>query len=162
MTDVFQKDEKVVKVHSEVVGIVYDSMTDFSENNEGALFFETADKLTSSVLKNRTRQTTRWARAELNCLVAFIRNAGTIYSVLGKKALDAASVGDLAKQRAIHKRIAKLREAKFWLYLIGYCQILDRMVQASLEAQHGSYCSSSSLHLVIEAMERIDQLGKFY
>ena len=39
MTDVFQKDEKVVKVHSEVVGIVYDSMTDFSESKEGALFF---------------------------------------------------------------------------------------------------------------------------
>ena len=39
MTDVFQKDEKVVKVHSEVVDIVYDSMTDFSEFKEGALFF---------------------------------------------------------------------------------------------------------------------------
>ena len=40
MTDVFQKDEKVVKVHSEVVGIVYNYMTDFSESKEGSLFFK--------------------------------------------------------------------------------------------------------------------------
>ena len=162
MKDVFEKDAAVNRVHSKVMTVVYQSLADFAEHKDGALFMETADMLTSSILRNRTQQATRWARALLCCLVAFIRNAGTIYSVLGKKALEAATVGDLTKHREINQRIAKLREAKFWLYVIGYCQIFDRLVQASLEAQHGSYCSSSSLHLVYEAMDRIKQLGKLY
>ena len=160
MKDVFERDEDVKKIHSEVLDIVYSLMTRFSEYKEGSIFYETADELTTTILKNRAKQITRWTRALLACLVAFIRNAGTIYTVLGRQEMEAALEGNLTKQKEIKRLSQQLKSAKFWLLVIGYCQIFDRMVHASLEAQHGSYCSSSSLNLVLVAMERIRILGK--
>ena len=160
MEDVFKKDKDVLKFYSEVNRTIYSLMTRYSQYKEGSIFFETADELTTTVLKNRSQQTTRWSRAELGCLTAFIRNAGTIYTVLGKEELEAALERNLTKQKEIRQLSQKLKSARFWLLLIGYCQIFDHLVAASLEAQHGSYCSSSSLKLVLDAMTRIRTLGK--
>ena len=55
--------------------------------------------------------------------------------------------------------MAPLKDYGFQVYLIGCTQILNIVVEASLEAQHSSYFATSSLHLVTEAIKKIEKLS---
>ena len=134
-------------------------MTTYSENKEGETFNAISDELMSCILKNWSQQRTRWARAQLGGKVAFIRNAGTMYCLLGRQELEAARNKNTTRQKELQCTSRKLTCAKFWLPCVGYCQIFDHLVHASLEAQHGTHCASSSLSTILVAISRIGKLG---
>ena len=132
-------------------------------------FDEVSEELMNPTLKQRGRQETRWARVDLLAMEAFMRNASTIYSCLERdlrkalleKALTEAKKEKLLeKQENIRKKMEIMKDSDFWLYFMGYLQIMNIVVEASMEAQHESYFSSSALHLVQTAMEKIKALSE--
>ena len=66
---------------------------------------------------------------------------------------------DMTTQKKLLKTRENLRDPFFWLHLKAFVQIYDIIVEASLESQHESYFSSSALHLVTKAMDKIRSLG---
>ena len=48
---------------------------------------------------------------------------------------------------------------EFWVMMIGYMQFQNILTEASLEAQHSSYFSSSSIYLVLKAVNKVQDLG---
>ena len=101
MKDVFERNDDIRRIYKEVDDVVFGLMATYSEYKDGAIFQETADELSTPILKNVTRQTTRWSRASLAGIVALIRNAGTIYTVLGRMEYEAASENNYTKQKEI-------------------------------------------------------------
>ena len=141
---------------------MFELMTTYSENKEGETLNAISDEMMSCILKNRSQQRTRLARAQLGGKVAFFRNAGTMYCLLGRHELEAARNRNITRQKEIQCTSRKLTCAKFWLQCIDYCQIFDHLVHASLEAQHGTHCASSALSSIIVAIVRIGELGNYH
>lgn len=135
-------------------------MGDWKTGEEGMKFKEVANELGRAVLKNRGRQETRWARADLCAKEAFFRNAPTIYNCYGREANKYRMQRDNTNLKIVEKKLDMLRDAEFWMHLLGLVQILNIVVQASLEAQHEKYFSTSSLFLVTNAMEKIRHLSE--
>ena len=102
---------------------------------------------------------TRWARVDLEAVAVFLRNAPSIYAYLGREEDRCRRQNNNTLLKQIMKSRSLLRNPFFWLRFFGYAQIFNLIVEASLEAQHSSYFSTSSLHLVMEAMSKIDKLG---
>ena len=105
MKDVFERNDDIRRIYKEVDDVVFGLMATYSEYKDGVIFQETADELSTPILKNVTRQTTRWSRASLAAIVAFIRNAGTIYTVLGRMEYEAASENNYTKQKEIKRKM---------------------------------------------------------
>ena len=148
---------------------MFELMKDFKGGKKGMEFDEVSEELMNPTLKQRGRQETRWARVDLLAMEAFMRNASTIYSCLERdlrkalleKALTEAKKEKLLeKQENIRKKMEIMKDSDFWLYFMGYLQIMNIVVEASMEAQHESYFSSSALHLVQTAMEKIKALSE--
>ena len=62
---------------------------------------------------------------------------------------------NLTKQKEIESLMKPLQNFEFWVYLVGYTQILNIVVEASLEAQYSSRFASSCLFLVTQAFKKI-------
>ena len=60
------------------IGDMFSMMGDWLKDAEGMKFKEIAEELKHPTLKQRKKQETRWARADLSAQVAFFRNAPTI------------------------------------------------------------------------------------
>ena len=159
MKDVFKDDTEVRNVYKEVKDFMIGLMQTYGENQKGEIFRETADDILSAVLKNRANQETRWVRALLTAMSAFFRNAGTLHVVLGREEMEAVAEKDSTKQKEILKKSEKLRGARFWMNLIGYTQIFDRICSASLEAQHSDHFATSSLQIVLKEIKWLEEAG---
>ena len=134
-------------------------MGDWLKDEKGMRFKETSAELLHPTIKQRGRQETRWARADLSALQAFTRNAPTIYNCYGLEAEKYRQENNNTALKEVERKMSNLRESSFWISLIGYVQILNIVVEASLESQHSSYFSTSALFLVTKAMEKINSLG---
>ena len=66
------------------------------------------------------------------------------------------------KQKEMEGKLRKLTDFEFWIYQLGYTQILNIVCEASLEAQHSSYFATSSLYLVFKAVEKLRDLANFW
>ena len=99
------------------------------------VFKETAEELDMAVLKNQNKSDTRWARKDLASKVAFFRNAPTIFIVLGREAEQFRRSKDNTQLNQVLKILNKLQEPVFWLYAVGYTQILDIVSTVSVCAQ---------------------------
>ena len=135
-------------------------MGEWHKDASGMKFKEISDELLHPTLKQRSKQETRWARADLSAKEAFFRNDPTIYNAYGIEAMKCRAERDITGQKEIEKKMKMLEDPEFWLHLIGFAQILNIIVEASLEAQHEKYFSTSSLYLVNQAMEKIRNLGE--
>ena len=134
-------------------------MKRYKDDKEGLIFKEVSEELRHPTLENRGPQDTRWVKVDLLAMVAFLRNAPTIYICIGRDAEKARMKNDMTTQKKLLKTRENLRDPFFWLHLIAFVQIYDIIVEASLESQHESYFSSSALHLVTKAMDKIRSLG---
>ena len=74
--------------------------------------------------------------------------------------MEAVAEKDSTKQKEILKKAEKLRGARFWMNLIGYTQIFDRICSASLEAQHSDHFATSSLQIVLKEMMWFEEAGE--
>ena len=140
--------------------LMYSLMSQWKDSKDGLAFEELAQELKHPVLKQRGSQVTRWARCNLGSKKNFFRNAATIFNCLGRKMNEYRQANDNTKQKEIEAKIKKLTNFEFWAYIIGYTQILNIIVEASLEAQHSDYFATSCISLVTNAMEKIRKLGE--
>ena len=86
---------------------------------------------------------------------AFFRNSPTIYTILGRDAEASRLNNNVTAQKQLLKKRENLRNPMFWLHMVAFAQIFNIIVEASLEAQHETYLSTSALHMVTKAMEKI-------
>ena len=135
-------------------------MGDWLRDEKGMRFKEIAAELLHPTIKQRCSQDTRWVRADLVALQSFFRNAPTIYYCYGREAMKYRQEKNNTALKEVEKKMAQLRDSSFWMSIIGYVQMLNIVVEASLESQHSSYFSTSALFLVTKAMEKIESLGK--
>ena len=138
---------------------MFSLMSHWKDDKDGLVFEETSRMLRHATLKQKSNQETRWARADIESKRNFFRNAVTIFICFGRKVEMYAREINLTKQKEIESLMKPLQNFEFWVYLVGYTQILNIVVEASLEAQYSSRFASSCLFLVTQAFKKIRQLG---
>ena len=158
LSDVLIKGDVSADLYLIIMEVVYDRLKDYKDHKVGLQFSELADELRHPILKMRGRQETRWARVDLLGLTTFIRNAPTIFVSLQRSMMS--NLNDNTALISSEKKLKELRDPMFWLRLIGFIQIFDIIVEASLESQHESYFATTSLKLVCNAFDEIKALGE--
>ena len=66
---------------------------------------------------------------------------------------------NLTEQNRILKQLNKLRDAEFWVLLLGFTLILEKVVEVSLEAQNSYRFASTSLYNVLKSMHKLRELS---
>ena len=79
---------------------------------------------------------------------------------MGRDADASRLKNNVTAQKQLLKKRENLRNPMFWLHMVAFAQIFNIIVEASLEAQHETYLSTSALHMVTKAMEKIKALGE--
>ena len=100
------------------------------------------------------------ARKDLASKVAFFRNAPTIFIVLGREAEQFRRSKDNTQLKQILKILNKLQEPVFWLYAVGYTQILDIVSTVSVCAQSVGAFPTSVYGQLLTTMEELESLGE--
>ena len=95
------------KTFNEVKDFIMGLMSTYGENKEGEIFNELTDELQSSDVRHKKKQDTRWARALLAAMAAFLRNAGTFYILLGREEAKAAAENKKTRQKEIRRKGAE-------------------------------------------------------
>ena len=103
-----------------------------------------SDELRHPTLTQRGNQKTRRARADLGCKKNFFHNATTIYVCLGRKMEECCLNRNNTMMKEIEKNIQQLTDFEFFAYRLGYTQILNIVVKASLNAQRSDAFASTS------------------
>ena len=148
------------KIYSKHMDEMYSLMKEYKGDKKGLIFLEVSEELLNPTLKQRSRQETRWAKVDLSAMHAFFRNSPTIYTILGRDAEASRLKNNVTAQKQLLKKRENLRNPMFWLHMVAFAQIFNIIVEASLEAQHETYLSTSALHMVTKAMEKIKALGE--
>ena len=145
--------------YKKITNIMFRSMKRWKDDKDGMIFQETSQGFRHPTLKQRGSQETRWCRADLHAKKNFMRNAPTIVVCLEQRRDKFRLEGKLTKEKEIEAEMKPLMNYEFWVFLLGYTQIQNILCEASLEAQHSSYLASSSIALVLEAIQKIRDLG---
>ena len=140
-------------------GDMFSLMKAWKDDKDGLVFKEISEELRHSTLKQRGSQDTRWVNADLLGKKNFLRNAPTILICLGRKLEEYRVARNLTKQKEIENQMKSLLDFEFWVMILGYMQFQNILTEASLEAQHSSYFSSSSIYLVMQAVKKVKELG---
>ena len=80
-SDVFQHDRTGDKTMKKITKEVYSVMSDYNTGQAGSIFMEAAGQMNHAVLKNQSRQKTRFVRSDLRGLQAYMTNLPTIYNI---------------------------------------------------------------------------------
>ena len=145
--------------YKKVTSTMFSSMKRWKDDKDGMIFEETSHSLRHPTLKQRGSQETRWCRADLHAKKNFFRNVPTIVVCLGQRREKFRLENNLTKEKEIETVMKPLMDYEFWVLLLGYTQFQNILCEASLEAQHSSYLASSSIFLVLEAVQKIRDLG---
>ena len=119
-----------------------------------------SDELRHPTLTQRGNQETRRARADLGCKKNFFHNATTLYVCLGRKMEECCLNRNNTMMKEIEKNIQQLTDFEFFAYHLGYTQILNIVVKASLNAQRSDAFASTSFQLVQQAFDRLRDLSE--
>ena len=118
--------------------LMYDVMSKYSSGKNSLIFRETADSLLDATLTNKSKQETRWVRAELRSIQAFLRNVPVFYHVIGKEIQECCEENDLTGQKHAQRHQDDISSAYNLLFAIGLCQVLETYAKASLDSQRMS------------------------
>ena len=140
--------------------LMYNLMAKYKDHKAAMIFKETANELNMAILKNQKQSDTRWARSDLSSKVAFFRNAPTFFIVLGREAEEHRRNRNNTKLKQVLKIMRKLQDPSFWLYAIGYTQILDIVSVVSVVGQSSSSFPTTVYSQLLDTIQELSNLGK--
>ena len=115
--------------------LMYRFMRNHKFGQAGSRFKEIEDNLIHPILNNKSAQETRWIRAELRSIQAFLRNLPTFCHILEQEIQSCEESGDLTSKQKAEAQLKRLRNPKMIAYAVGLCEILDDYAQLSLVGQ---------------------------
>ena len=146
--DVLLKEKKIKDLNK----LIFNTMGDFLHGKAALLFKELADELNQPVLANKGPQETRWVRATLTALVAFMRNLVTFGYMYGRQEIGFATENNATKQKEAMNKRNSLSNGEMISLAVGVIQVLDSYSAASLSSQHAAFFPTS----VIKAIQKFE------
>ena len=156
IADVFLKDTQ----YKLCVQEMYRAMGLFKDQRAGMTFLEKAEELHHPILSNKSvPQSTRWVRSDIRAFETYFRNAPTIYAIIGDNIKQNADDVDLTKQKENEQKLKILKDAKTWVYYIGFVQILELYAATSLKVQGARIFGTTVFEECERTVDALDRLG---
>lgn len=106
-----------------------------SHGKDGIIFQNVAIDMKAAFLSDKSEQATRWVKALLRIVLAFLRNLPVVYKLLQTAAEEARVDNHFTEQKAILKELHDVSHPEILAFGFGFGQILDHYAEVSLNVQ---------------------------
>jgi hypothetical protein len=146
-------------VVEELISFLFSVMDDYRMGQASTIFRARAADLGHLVLTNKKKQTTRFVRSLVRGMQAFLRNLPTLIIIMAEKYEAATKEGRNTEAREVLKTLAKLRDSRNLLLVVGLAQLLELYTVASLQSQHSRRFPTQAWAVISEMRDKVARLG---